>query len=170
MNGNNGGSLLDTMIAGAIMFYMVMVLIILFPLSPGAVIAYEISKELTTNSDIHKLSIIIGMVINVFVYMIALGLLDMDIDKLRTKIYVYIFTIVFLMFLNNHIVNPFLQAVNNKVIEIIKFFLDFDRWFVDNTLVNMGLIALYAYVSFWIIGYVIKFISDIFKPRQKYIR
>ncbi|EDZ62181.1 hypothetical protein SMGD1_0272 [Sulfurimonas gotlandica GD1] len=164
MSDSNEGSLLDSIIASVIIFYFLMAMIILFPLLPGGVIGYEWSKELTTNSDIHKLSIIIGMVINFFVYKAVLRMFDMDIDKLKTKVYIYLFTIGFVMFLDTRIDNFMLHQVNKMIVETIKFFLDFDRWFVDNTFLNMGLIAIYAFMSFLILGFII----DIFKPKRKH--
>jgi len=73
------------------------------------------------------------------------------------------------MFLNQYIDNPLLQIVSKATSETIKFFLDFDRWFVDNTLINMGLVAIYAYVSFWAILYIIVFVGKLFKVKSKYI-
>ena len=169
MSDDNGGSLVDSIIAGVIAAYIVMALIILFPLLPGGVLGYEISKGLTENTDIHKLSIIIGMVINYFVYMLIVIYNDIDIHLLSSKVYLYIITILIAMFLNQYIDNPLLQIVSKATSETIKFFLDFDRWFVDNTLINMGLVAIYAYVSFWAISHIIVFMGKLFKVKSKYI-
>jgi len=159
---DNNGSILDSIIAGAILVYAFMALVILFPLMPGGVLGYELSKTLTSNTDIHKLSIIIGMVVNIFVYMMVIRLSSINIDLLSTKVYIYIFTIGFTIFLNSHIDNPLLQAVTKTTFEIIEFFLDFDRWFVENVFLNMALVVIYAFVTFWIIAKVIELLRYFF--------
>ncbi|MDY0138914.1 MAG: hypothetical protein RBR50_04380 [Candidatus Izemoplasmatales bacterium] len=159
---DNNGSILDSIIAGAILVYAFMALVILFPLMPGGVLGYELSKTLTSNTDIHKLSIIIGMVVNIFVYMMVIRLSSINIDLLSTKVYIYIFTIGFTIFLNSHTDNPLLQVVTKTTFEIIEFFLDFDRWFVENVFLNMALVVIYAFVTFWIIAKVIELLRYFF--------
>ena len=167
MSDDNGGSLVDTIIGGIILAYMLLALVVLFPLLPGGVLGYEISKVLTDNSDIHKLSIIIGMVVNFFVYWLLVEFNNIDVHLLSTKIYLYIITILIAILLNQYIDNPLLKFVNQSTFDTIKFFLDFDRWFVDNAIINVGLVAIYTFVSFWVIAYIIKLFTDIFKPKYK---
>ncbi|EDZ61158.1 putative membrane protein [Sulfurimonas gotlandica GD1] len=153
MSDSSEGSLLDSIIAGVIIFYFLLALIILYPLAPGGIIGFEISKVLTDNSDIHKVSIIVGMVVNFFVYMGVARAFYLDVHSLGTKIYLYLFSTGVLVLLNTFVENKLLQTFNIKLKETILFFLDFDRWFVDNAFANGLLIVLYGYVSFWIIAF-----------------
>ena len=163
MSDNNNGSILDSIIAGAILVYAFMALVILFPLMPGGVLGYEFSKTLTANTDIHKVSIIVGMVVNFVIYHLIFTLKNININLISTKVYIYIFMIVFTIFLNSQIDNPVLQIVTKTTFEVVEFFLDFDRWFVENTILNMALVVIYAFVTLWVIIKVFEFVKYLYR-------
>ena len=70
---------------------------------------------------------------------------------------------MFTIFLNSQIDNPVLQIVTKTTFEVVEFFLDFDRWFVENTILNMALVVIYAFVTLWVIIKVFEFVKYLYR-------
>jgi hypothetical protein len=163
---DNNGSIVDAVIIYTIIGYLFIALIVLFPLAPGGIMAYEISMKLTSNSDINKLSIILGMIINFFIYASFLKSYGFNFSEFKTKIYLYIFTSIFLVFINTIFENKLLQTFNDNLFSSIAFLLDFNRWFVDNGFINLGLIALYTGAIFYSVAFISQMINFIRREKR----
>jgi hypothetical protein len=142
---DNCNSTVDNIAGGIILGLFLIAVIIFFPIIPGAVLGWELAKQLKFNQDIMIMFSLLGAFVNFGFYQIILWLSNGSYQK-KEKVFAYLFTITTLLVMNNLFENSFLKKFDELFFKALFFFTDFTRWFTDTPILNGFLFVLYAFV------------------------
>lgn len=158
----DNGSVLDLAFTAIIAAFALYGLFLIFPLSPGAVLGWELAKHLGANSDVKVMIAMVGAGVNYGVYQLLLWNLRIS-GETKGKVLMYLISILVILCLNFMIDNRFLQAFTILFSQTLIFFADPTRWFTGIVLLDIPLAMLYIFVGMLIYTAVTNFLKGLYR-------
>lgn len=158
----------DNIAAGVLGIILLAVLVIIFPLAPGAVVGWEVGKYFGMNQDVLVMISIVGAVVNFGFYQLLFTLLKFS-SSFFKKLMLYAIATVSMLCIDLFIENEALHVFSDLFFKTLFFFADFTRWFTDSAFLNGFLFVLYVFVIFKMYFLIVKQIHKIYyKNRRRF--
>jgi len=163
---DNCNSTVDAIAGFILLGFIVFGLLLVFPLTPGAVVGWEMAEHYQLSKDHTIMAAVLGAAVNFALFEFLFWVLPAH-NTAQKRVLMYLIAIAALLYMNFLLENPYLAMFSYFFSETVLFFADLDRWFVDNGFINGVLIVLYFGVMMLVYGYIKEKAQQLYRRYRK---